>query len=101
MREIKSNNPSFDCHKCKNSFLNPFDQHYCEKGFDLQNEKDCNGVFYKDKSINKKRKCPATCKHSEFFKKTFTNLSDNREYWLFTEAFCYLHGGKDYCDCAN
>ena len=42
----------FDCHKCKHSFLNPFDQYYCqktdEKGevYDLESDKDCGGVYY-------------------------------------------------------
>lgn len=27
--------------------------------------------------------------------------ASDRLYWLFTETFCELHGGKDYCDCAD
>ena len=42
------------------------------------------------------------CKHCEFLEKTFGKIlkkkdSTNREYWLFTEMFVYLHG-VDYCN---
>ena len=82
-----------DCDNCKNSFYNPFDQIYCAKKYDLEKGDDCKGIYYKPKKKHK------TCKHSDFFKKTFTNLADEREYWLFTEVFCYLHDGKDFCNC--
>lgn len=42
----------FDCHKCKHSFSNPFDQYYCQKTdengdeYDLEDDKDCGGVYY-------------------------------------------------------
>lgn len=42
----------FDCHNCKNSFSNPFDQYYCTKKgkngeeYDLENDEDCGGVYY-------------------------------------------------------
>ena len=42
----------FDCHKCKHSFSNPFDQYYCQKtdengeAYDLEADKDCGGVYY-------------------------------------------------------
>jgi phosphoribosylpyrophosphate synthetase len=42
----------FDCHKCKHSFSNPFDQYYCQKitntgkDFNLENDEDCGGVYY-------------------------------------------------------
>jgi len=42
----------FDCHKCKHSFSNPFDQYYCQKTdengdeYDLEADKDCGGVYY-------------------------------------------------------
>ena len=42
----------YDCHKCKHSFLNPFDQFYCQKTdkngeeYDLEEGKDCGGVSY-------------------------------------------------------
>ena len=39
------------------------------------------------------------CKHQDFFDKTFTDLENPREYWIFTEVFCYLHGDIDYCNC--
>ena len=43
-----------------------------------------------------------TCKHCEFIKNIFGKVlelpdSTNREYWLMTEVFVYLHG-KDYCE---
>jgi phage terminase large subunit GpA-like protein len=40
------------------------------------------------------KKCP----HCEFIEKTFINHPDstNREHWLMTEVFVYLHG-KDSC----
>lgn len=50
----------FDCHKCKESFSNPFDQYYCRKKdengnhYDINNNKDCGGIHYKD-SLNKKK----------------------------------------------
>lgn len=39
------------------------------------------------------------CKHTNFLRKTFTNITNEREYYLFTEVFCYLHGGNDFCNC--
>lgn len=47
-------------------------------------------------SKEKKNKCP----HCEFLSNTFKGATDatEREYWLFTEVFIYLHRGKDYCD---
>ena len=44
------------------------------------------------------------CKHCEFLDEIFLPLSadwDNREYWIFTEMFVYLHDGKDYCEIKN
>jgi len=39
-----------------------------------------------------------TCPHCDFLAKTFVHHPDstNREYWLMTEVFVYLHG-KDSC----
>jgi len=39
-----------------------------------------------------------TCPHCDFIAKTFTDHPDstNREYWIMTEVFVYLHG-KDFC----
>ena len=42
------------------------------------------------------------CNHCKFIKKTFGKVlkekdSTNREYWLMTEIFVYLHG-VDYCN---
>ena len=36
----------FDCDNCKFCFSNPFDQYYCEKEYDLENDKDCGGKYY-------------------------------------------------------
>lgn len=38
------------------------------------------------------------CKHCEFLHKIFGKPRNNRDYWLFTEIFVYLHNGKDYCN---
>ena len=50
--------------------------------------------------LNKERK---ECKHCSFISKTFPSADQmtKREYWLMTEVFVYLHGGKDYCDNKN
>ena len=42
------------------------------------------------------------CKHCDFIDKTFGTVlkgddSSNREYWLMTKVFIYLHDGRDYC----
>lgn len=37
------------------------------------------------------------CKHCNLLNKVFKDILNNREYWLFTEMFVYLHNGKDYC----
>lgn len=43
-----------------------------------------------------KTKCP----HCAFLDYLFEpeGIQSNREYWLFTEMYVYLHDGKDYCD---
>ena len=38
------------------------------------------------------------CPHCKFLDNTFGEILSNREYWLYTEMFVYLHNGKDYCD---
>ncbi len=40
------------------------------------------------------------CPHCKWMKETFdyAEESTNREYWIMTEVFVYLHNGKDYCD---
>lgn len=49
----------FDCHKCAHSFMNPFDQYYCTKQdetdeeYDIDNNKDCGGKYFR---LNKKQK---------------------------------------------
>ena len=37
------------------------------------------------------------CPHCKFIE-TLGDFQSNREYWLITEIFVYLHNGKDYCD---
>ena len=46
------------------------------------------------------------CPHCEFLEKLGKYLigcgdSTNREYWMITEMFVYLHSGKDYCNAEN
>ncbi len=40
------------------------------------------------------------CPHCKFMEELFLkdDIKSNREYWIMTEVFVYLHGGKDYCD---
>lgn len=38
------------------------------------------------------------CKHEQFIN-SLGEPKSNREYWIMTEIFVYLHNGKDYCDC--
>jgi len=37
------------------------------------------------------------CPHCAFIE-TLGLPQSNREYWIITEIFVYLHGGKDCCD---
>ena len=39
------------------------------------------------------------CKHKEFLDKINEAIESNKDYWMMTEFFVYLHGGKDYCNC--
>ena len=41
---------------------------------------------------------PKKCKHCTFIE-SLGKPQSNREYWIITEVFVYLHGGKDYCNC--
>ena len=43
------------------------------------------------------------CPHCKFVIDMLTKIKNptNREYWLMTEVFVYLHGGKDYCNWGN
>ena len=43
---------------------------------------------------------PITCKHCEFLHELFRKTEDmtDREYYLITEIFCYLHDNKDECN---
>jgi len=47
----------------------------------------------------KENECPH-CKFLESIFKPISEMEDktNREYWIFTEMFVYLHNGKDYCE---
>jgi len=39
------------------------------------------------------------CPHCKFIEDTFhEEIKSNYEYWIMTEVFVYLHGGKDYCN---
>ena len=40
------------------------------------------------------------CKHAQFIN-SLGNPQSKREYWIMTEIFCYLHNGKDVCDCGE
>lgn len=41
-----------------------------------------------------------SCPHCNFMEELFKedDIKNNREYWIMTEVFVYLHDGKDYCD---
>ncbi len=41
-----------------------------------------------------------SCPHCKFMEELFKDddIKNNREYWIMTEVFVYLHEGKDYCD---
>lgn len=38
------------------------------------------------------------CKHEKFIE-SLGEPQTNREYWIMTEIFVYLHDGKDFCNC--
>ena len=40
------------------------------------------------------------CPHCKFLAELFKEdqIESNREYWIMTEVFVYLHDGKDYCN---
>ena len=38
------------------------------------------------------------CKHEQFIK-SLGEPQTNREYWIMTEIFVYLHNGADSCNC--
>jgi hypothetical protein len=37
----------YDCTKCVNGFMNPFDQYYCWKDYDIDKNEDCEGIYFK------------------------------------------------------
>ena len=40
------------------------------------------------------------CKKCKLLKRIFNDktIKSNRDYWLMTEVFVFLHGGKSYCN---
>jgi len=38
----KEQSEKWSCDKCKKQFMNPFDQYFCEDGYDMR-KKDCKG----------------------------------------------------------
>jgi len=48
-----------------------------------------------------KLKKDSECPHCKFLTNVFNEddeIDSNREYWIMTEVFVYLHDGKDYCN---
>lgn len=51
--EMPTKKAKYNCYECSNSFMNPFDQYYCHmknevgEEFDIENNKDCGGKFFK------------------------------------------------------
>ena len=41
------------------------------------------------------------CEKCKLLDEVFKDIKNNHEYWLMTEVFVYLHGGKDYCEKAR
>lgn len=39
-----------------------------------------------------------SCQHCNFLNNLFGEITSNREYWLYTEMFVYLHDGADHCN---
>lgn len=69
-------------------------QDYAELYYKMNSPKKLENIiqYHKDKSIPK-------CPHCEFLKETFCNNDEknDREYYLMTEVFVYLHGA-DVCN---
>ena len=40
---------SVNCDNCKNIFMNPFDQYYCDKDIDIGLGEDCGGKYFDKK----------------------------------------------------
>lgn len=66
-----------------------------------------NTFFYSDidSYLNKIKISSNECPHCKFISTLFNDFNDfnendysNREYWIITEIFVYLHDGKDYCN---
>lgn len=59
------------------------------------------GYLHKGGHIHEEKEIK--CKHCEFLDSVFKPIFEmedktNREYWIYTEMFVYLHNGKDVCD---
>lgn len=54
--------------------------------------KICNGNGWHKKPDSK-------CKHKNTLDSIHSKVKIDRDYWLFTELFCLLHDGKDFCNC--
>ncbi len=63
--------------------------------FDIQIISKSNHYLWKDKI-----KLEPDCKHCKWLEQLFSDdkIESNREYWIMTEIFVYLHDGKDYCN---
>jgi hypothetical protein len=45
--QLKPKLLKLDCTECVNSFMNPFDQYYCWKNYDIDKDEDCEGIYFK------------------------------------------------------
>jgi len=50
--------------------------------------------------MNQPLELQSECPHCKFLAELFNEdkIESNREYWIMTEVFVYLHEGKDYCN---
>jgi len=39
------------------------------------------------------------CEHTDVLNYIHSKIKSERDYWLFTELFCMLHGDSDVCNC--
>lgn len=92
-----------NCHKCKKlingTVCDACQSHTCC----MECARDCNDFIMAciDPPVMKAE--ITTCKHCEMINDWSKHLSENpdkmtnREHWLLTEMFVYLHDGKVYC----
>ena len=52
---------------------------------------------FEQQYLNTPTKKETECPHCKFID-TLGPIQSNREHWIITEIFVYLHNGKDYCD---